>query len=120
MDAEQICLLNGAAAFLERKLFRQALENSDMVRAVISCVMPVTGIGLKYVAYYCSCPLVYLTINLKPTDYGNLFCFISFHCECNNLITIQHIPQKHIVLNSVFLPVLVINKCGRVRLQNSC
>lgn len=29
VDAEQICLLNGAAAFLERKLFRQALENSD-------------------------------------------------------------------------------------------
>jgi hypothetical protein len=58
VDAEEICLLNGAAAFLERKLFRQALENSDMVRAVISCVMPVIGIGLKYVAYYCSCPLV--------------------------------------------------------------
>ena len=58
VDAEQICLLNGAAAFLERKLFRQALENSDMVRSVIYCVMPVIGIGLKYVAYYFSCPLV--------------------------------------------------------------
>jgi len=49
-----------------------------------------------------------LTINLKPTDYENLFCFVSFHCDYNNLITIQHIPQKHI-LNSVFLPLLVIN-----------
>jgi hypothetical protein len=39
VDAEQICLLNGAAAFLERKLFRQALENCDMVRTVISCVI---------------------------------------------------------------------------------
>jgi len=60
VDAEQICLLNGAAAFLERKLFRQALENSDMVRAVISCVMPVIGIGLKYVAYYFSCPKLFV------------------------------------------------------------
>lgn len=58
MDAEQICLLNGAAAFLERRLFRQALENCDMVRAVISCVMPVIGIGLKYVVYYFYCPSV--------------------------------------------------------------
>lgn len=58
VDTEQICLVNGAAAFLERKLFRQALENCDMVRAVISCVMPVIGIGLKYLANYCSCPLV--------------------------------------------------------------
>jgi hypothetical protein len=33
VDAERICLLNGAAAFLERKLFRKALENSEMVRA---------------------------------------------------------------------------------------
>jgi peptidyl-prolyl isomerase D len=30
VNAEQVCLLNGAAAFLERRLFRQALENSDM------------------------------------------------------------------------------------------
>jgi hypothetical protein len=50
-----------------------------------------------------------LTINLKPTDYENLFCFVSFHCVYNNLITIQHIPQKHIVLNNVSLPLLVIN-----------
>lgn len=31
VDAERICLLNGAAAFLERKLFRHALENCEMV-----------------------------------------------------------------------------------------
>ena len=49
VDAERICLLNGAAAFLERKLFRHALENCEMVRTVISCVMPVVGIQLKYV-----------------------------------------------------------------------
>ncbi|GFG36948.1 hypothetical protein Cfor_12480 [Coptotermes formosanus] len=30
VDAERICLLNGAAAFLERKLFRHALENCEM------------------------------------------------------------------------------------------
>jgi hypothetical protein len=59
VDAEQMCLLNGAAAFLERKLFRQALENSDMVRSVISCVLPVIGIGLKYVGYYFSWHSVY-------------------------------------------------------------
>jgi hypothetical protein len=58
VDAEQICLLNGAAAFLERKLFRQALENSDMVRAVIYCVILLSGMVLQYVAYYFSCPLV--------------------------------------------------------------
>jgi len=50
-----------------------------------------------------------LTINLKATDYENLFCFLSFHCEYNNLITIQHIQQKHILLNIVSLPWLVIN-----------
>jgi hypothetical protein len=50
-----------------------------------------------------------LTMNLKPTDYENLFCFLSFHCEYNSLIIIQHIPQKHIVLNSVSLSLLVIN-----------
>jgi hypothetical protein len=60
-----------------------------------------------------------LTINLKPTDYENLFCFVPFHCEYNNLITIQHIQQKHIVLNSVCVPMLVINFCGRVKVDKT-
>jgi hypothetical protein len=42
-----------------------------------------------------------LTFNLKLTDYENLFCFAPYRCEYNNLITIQHVPQKHIALNSV-------------------
>jgi hypothetical protein len=102
VDAERICLLNGAAAFLERKLFRHALENCEMVRALISCIMPVGRIGLKYVSdgsIFQSCSL---TTNLKPTDYENLFNFVLFHGECNSLITILHVPQKHIVLNRYF------------------
>jgi hypothetical protein len=48
-----------------------------------------------------------LTFSLKLTDYVNLFCFVPYHFEYNNLITTQRIPQKHIVLNSVSVPLLV-------------
>jgi hypothetical protein len=80
MDAEQICLLNGAAAFLERKLFRQALENSDMVRAVISCVMPVIGLALKYVVLRIVVLVLQYneTFNLKLIDVS---CIVPYHCE---------------------------------------